>query len=74
MAIATNDVVEVRITEEDLEAQGPSETLRGCLVVNRLKAAGVPVVGVLALLGVQRGELTVSCDQFFGSMVYRWTE
>lgn len=65
---------EIRIPETDL-ARYECHTHRGIHTVERLREAGVPVVGVLAPLGVERGILSVEIDDLAtGDTVWRWSE
>jgi hypothetical protein len=65
---------EVRIPEAHL-ARFECHTHRGIHTVERLREAGVPVVGVLAPLGVERGVLSVETDDLAtGDTVWRWSE
>jgi hypothetical protein len=62
---------EVRIPTADL-ARFECHTHRGIHTVERLREAGVPVVGVLAPLGVECGVLSVEDDLATGDTVWRW--
>lgn len=41
-------------------------------VVGKLRAAGVPVIGVLAYRGIRHGTLTRTDDTNTGETIYRW--
>lgn len=64
--------IKVTIPKSDIEAQGPSSAARGNMVVSRLAAAGIPVIGALVPLGVTSGFLIMSVDEFFGDHLYEW--
>lgn len=65
--------IEVQITNAELSVQG-NETLKGIRIVDKLKAAGVPVIGNISLLGVERGALTLRSDAMFDALVYLWED
>jgi hypothetical protein len=67
-------IIKVSISKADIEAQGPSAVARGNLVMNRLLAAGIPVLGVLFPISCSRGALIMSTDEFFGDYIYEWRE
>lgn len=66
-------MVEVRIPVEKIE-EFENSVLKGQLIMNKLRAAGIPVIGILFPIGVSRGSLLSFCDDMFGDMVYRWSE
>lgn len=60
-----------------IEAPRPDENpvLSGLYVLRRLRAAGVPVIGVLWPMAVESGALSVeSPDLADGSVVWRWSD
>lgn len=73
-------MIEVRIPEEDYKLHAKHHVVLGNMVLNSLRAAGIPAVGILALEGVKRGELTlfrmVDPDDLDGAQLYcyRWRD
>lgn len=65
-------MIEVCIPLETLERH--HEVMRGFLIVEKLKAAGIPVDGSLTVGGVLHGSLTTFDNVLFGDRVWRWTE
>lgn len=48
---------------------------KGIFLLKRLKAAGIPIVGVLYPVTVSRGTLAVTGEPMFDeALTYRWTE
>jgi hypothetical protein len=45
---------------------------RGTYLLNKLREAGVPVLGAVWPTGVERGRLTSSTDETFGDLVWEW--
>ncbi len=67
-------MIEVRIAAARL-AKFDSDVHRGMFVLRELLAAGVPVVGVLFPLGVERGKLEMEYDELVSDeWVWRWVE
>lgn len=67
-------MIEVRIAAARL-LKFDSEVHRGILIVRELRDAGVPIVGSLAPLGVERGVLSVEYDELVSDeWVWRWVE
>lgn len=66
-------MIEVRIPMADVQ-RFENSVITGQMIMNRLRAAGVPVLGVLFPLGAERGALVSFVDAMFDDMVYRWTE
>lgn len=67
-------MIEVRIATSKL-AKFDNEVHRGMLVLRELREAGVPVVGVLFPLGVERGKLEIEYDELVSDeWVFRWVD
>lgn len=67
-------MIEVRIAAARL-LKFDSEVHRGILVLRELREAGIPVVGSLFPLGVERGVLSVEYDEIVSDeWVWRWVE
>jgi hypothetical protein len=67
-------MVEVRIAAARL-LKFDSEVHRGILVLRELRERGIPVVGSLFPLGVERGKLEVEYDELVSDeWVWRWVD
>lgn len=67
-------MVEVRIAAARL-LKFDSEVHRGMLVLRELREAGIPVVGSLFPLGVERGRLECEYDELVSDeWVWRWVD
>lgn len=67
-------MIEVRIAAARL-LKFDSEVHRGMLVLRELRDFGVPVVGTLFPLGVERGVLSVEYDELVSDeWVWRWSD
>ncbi len=66
-------MIEVRIARSRID-RFDNEVLKGQVILNTLRAAGVPVIGVLFPRGIGRGTLSVFTDEMFDEDVYQWDE
>jgi hypothetical protein len=73
MTIATAEPIEVRISHADI-ADAKSMMVLEMRTLERLRRAGVPVKGVFAYSGLERGVITQYDDFETGDIVYRWKD
>lgn len=64
-------MIKVKISHGQLEQAG-HETLIGMNVMKACKAAGIPIVGVFAMRGIERGTLTYTCGKTYYEIT--WSE
>jgi len=43
-------------------------------VMAKLREAGVPVVGNISIIGVERGTLSITADRVFGDYIFSWVD
>jgi hypothetical protein len=65
--------VDVRIPRVEAD-NFENGVLRGQVVLNRLRAAGIPALGVLCLVSVERGVLRMWLDEMFDDYVFSWSD
>jgi hypothetical protein len=65
-------MIEVRIPLDKISHD--NSVLNGQYILNRLREAGVPMMGVLFPLGASSGALVSFLEPMFGEMVYRWSD
>ncbi len=67
-------MVEIRIAAAAL-MRFDSEVHKGMHILSEMRRAGIPVVGVLFPLGVERGRLEIEFDDLASDeWVFRWSE
>lgn len=66
-------MIEVRIDVPTISAayKGNSVGL-GNEIMTKLRAAGIPIIGVLWPQATENGFLVVTIDEVFGEYIYRW--
>ncbi len=67
-------MIEIHIPRNVVQAQFEDNDVQfGQIVLDRLRAAGVPVVGNVFLRGVVSGRLDLECDELASDdWVFRW--
>jgi hypothetical protein len=68
------DAIEVRILRSELN-ECESDCYFGKVALRKLRAAGVPVLGIVFPIGVARGSLTLTqSDEPFGDKLFVWED
>lgn len=65
-------MIEVRISDGDLARH--RLVMDTPYILSRLRAAGVPVLGLLSFGGLERGVLTGRYEYDTGEIVYTWSD
>lgn len=65
-------IIDIKIAASEVQ-RATNDIHIGLLALERLRQAGVPVVGTLFPVSVSAGSLTITED-IFGDLVYAWEE
>ncbi len=67
-------MIKVTISYAEMQRLGHPypEVLKTLHLMKQLREAGIPIVGVLSIDGVETGKLTMYRDQIFQDWVYEW--
>ncbi len=67
-------MIEIHISKDVVPAKFEDNDVQfGQIVLNKLRAAGVPVIGTVFLRGVETGRLELECDDLASDdYIYRW--
>lgn len=66
-----SDAIEVRITRQELH-EAKADWMAAGIVCSRLRAAGIPVIGIFRPQGITHGTLMWRDDIETDSRIYRW--
>lgn len=67
-------MITVIFSKQELDAMAENEVLRQVRIIKRMREAGMPIIGQIAIERPERGVLTIAWDEVFEEMKITWSE